>query len=143
AYRSDDPAISTAAPFAPQPYAWPVQQPPAPLQPAPSPASSFPEESWLTGPQRAAQPAALRERAPIEAHRPLTPSQAMTPSWLREERPAAGSSAWRGAAWSDQHSPGGSYPPPTPTQLEPLGRPSRLAHVTGRHSLMQPSQSPY
>src|SRR5215468_120936 len=54
AYISDGPPISTVAHSAPQPHAWPVQQPPAPFQDGPAPASSFPEESWLSGPQRAA-----------------------------------------------------------------------------------------
>lgn len=68
--------------------------PPAPMPPAAAPRAAheqaaFAEDAWLTGPSRAAQagPRRAQPQQATPAARPQSPSQDMTPQWLRDEKP--------------------------------------------------------
>lgn len=87
-------------------------QPSQPIQPAPRP-EVFSEELWITGQMRAV-------KAPTPAPHPLSPSQEMTPSWLREEPPQA----------------------PTPMPTPPSAPHRTLSAATGSHPAMPKPQQP-
>src|SRR5579884_1524266 len=85
---------------APSAASGPAHMPAAPLSQSPAPAgrpaappsqehapAAFAEDAWLTGSMRAVKASPRRpERA---SPRPQTPSQEITPLWLREETPPA------------------------------------------------------
>jgi hypothetical protein len=148
AHSSDGPASSAPrrpVPAAPIPHSYgssapqPSYAPPAPSQvqvrqPAPA---SFPENDWLTGPQRSVKALPRRERAhvvPPAPPRPLSPTQEMTPSWLREAAPAPQEPRqWRPRARTDSL--------PVPPRLEPVPQaPQRtLAQITRQQGAMRPT----
>jgi hypothetical protein len=150
AYSSDGPASSTprrpvpAAPIshsygssAPQPsYAPPAPPQVAARQPAPA---SYPDNDWLTGPQRPVKASPHRARAhviPAAPPRARSASQEMTPSWLRSDAPAPQEPRqWRPHARTDSL--------PVPPRLEPIPQaPQRtLAQITGQQHAMRPDES--
>lgn len=120
-HPSFGPAVQQAQP-APQSQPYfprPVQY----AQPAPRP-EVFSEEMWITGQMRA-----VGASVPPPAPRPISPSQDMTPSWLRED------------------------PTPAPTPAPSSAKRHTLATATGSHPALpkppfqqpqppQPSQQP-
>lgn len=115
-------------------------------------AAAFPEEEWLTGPMRAVQAGTRRQppRQAAPAARAQSPSESITPQWLRDEQQkaatrepatwdeiAAAQDDYASSAITDAHTyvrPRMKSRPLTP-RLEPV--PSvpfaSLAQLTGQH----------
>lgn len=95
------------------------------LQPAPRP-EVFSEELWITGQMRAVK---APTPAATPTHHPMTASQEMTPSWLREDAPPAPTPKPRRTLATATN----SHPaiPKPPTQPVP-STPSALSQPTGR-----------
>lgn len=142
------PQLPAQPPYAPQPQ--PTHQHVAPhIPPAPRP-EVFSEELWITGQMRAV-------KAPVStpAPRSVTPSQEMTPSWLREDAPQAPTPTPRRtlAAATSSHpaipkppapaQPRQPYPTPNPTPTPPnpqqMGRQRVSARPLSRPSAPLPS----
>src|SRR5262249_52596378 len=121
-----------------------------PFQPAPAPAPSahFPEAPWITGSQHAVRPRPEWEQPRAASPRPLTSSQEMTPTWLREESPqAVRMPPWRHTARGGPPPPAAPCPPPPsppppPPRQERLARPGTPESRIGRHSSAPPEPSP-
>lgn len=123
----------------------------APIAASPQAAApAFPEDEWLTGPVRAVQTGARRQppRQTAPAARAQSPSESITPQWLRDEQqPKAGTrepATWdeiaaarddfASSAITDAHTyvrPRMKSRPLTP-RLEPVPFES-LAQLTGQH----------
>lgn len=101
----------------------PQYQPAHPMQPAqPAPRSEvFSEEMWITGQRRA-----VKAPAPPPAQRPISSSQEMTPSWLREDPPPAPAPRRTLAAATNSHPalprPLPQQPPSAPLSSQQTGR---------------------